>query len=321
MNGRLLSVRDLSVAIPTQDGLVRAVRGVSLELARGEVLGIVGESGSGKTMTGLALLGLQPRSARVTGGVALSGRQLLGASSATLRRLRGREVVMIFQDPLSALNPVATVGAQLAEAYRAHHRVPHRAAWHEAVAALDRVGIPQAAVRAGSYPHEFSGGMRQRVVIAMAIINEPALIIADEPTSALDVTVQADVLATLLELTARVGAAMLLISHDLAVVARTADRVQVMYAGRIVEQGATREVIAHPRHPYTAGLLGSISPDAGGRLTAIPGAPPSMINLPPGCPFAPRCPLADAVCAQEPGLLDTDRPAHPSACHHWERLT
>ena len=316
----LLSIRGLSVDIPVEGGRVSAVRGLSLQADRGEVLGIVGESGSGKTVACSAVLGLVPPGSRVAGSIRLDGREMVGASRADLRRLRGSAVGMIFQDPAAALNPVVRVGVQVAEAYRAHHRVPRRAAWDEAVAALDRVGIPQARLRADAFPHEFSGGMLQRVMIAMAIINEPALIVADEPTSALDVTVQAQVLATLLELTQRLGAAMLLISHDLGLVGQAADRMLVMYAGRAVEVAGAGEVIAHPRMPYTAGLLGSISPGDQDRLVPIPGAPPLMVEPPTGCPFAPRCPLASQVCRDEPGLLDTDRPGHPSACHHWRAV-
>ncbi len=322
MSNEILRVEDLSVSFPTEDGVVRAVRGLSYSLREREVLGIVGESGSGKSVSSLAVMGLLPGSARVGGSISLDDQELIGAPRRAMQRLRGARVAMIFQDPMTAMNPVHKVGDQLAEAYRAHHRVSKKAAWAKAVEALDVVGIPQAAQRAGAYPHEFSGGMRQRAMIAIAIINDPEVIFADEPTTALDVTVQAQILETLIGVKERVDAAVVLITHDLGVVANMADRVLVMYAGRAVETADVLDLYGHPRHPYTAGLLGSLPSLTGseGRLTPIRGTPPSLINLGAGCPFAPRCPLADALCAQEPPLLATDRPGHDSACHHWRRV-
>jgi len=316
----LLQVEDLSVRFPTEDGIVNAVRGVSYSLAEREVLGIVGESGSGKSVSSLAVMGLLPRSARISGRILLEGRDVLTMSAGQQRSLRGRRIAMIFQDPMTALNPVYTIGDQLAEAVRSHEAVPKKAALARAADMLDLVGIPQPKERLRAYPHEFSGGMRQRVMIAMAVINKPDIIIADEPTTALDVTVQAQILETLLEVKDAVNAAIILITHDLGVVAGTAHRVVVMYAGRPVEIGSTDQVFTSPRMPYTAGLLGSI-PDLEStvdRLHPIPGAPPSLINLPKGCPFSPRCPLVESRCADvEPDLVDTDQASHRAACHRW----
>ena len=322
MAKQILSVTDLSVDFPTEDGVVHAVRGISYSLAEREVLSIVGESGSGKSVSSMAILGLLPDSARIKGSIKLGDKELVGAPAKETRSLRGNRMAMIFQDPMTAMNPVYKVGDQLAEAYRAHHRVAKKVAWQEAVKALDTVGIPQAEQRANSYPHEFSGGMRQRAMIAMAIINDPEIIFADEPTTALDVTVQAQILETLIEVKDRVNAAVVLITHDLGVVANMAHRVLVMYAGRAVETAGVDDLFAHPRHPYTAGLLGSIPSLEGDsdRLTPIKGTPPSLINLPTGCPFSPRCPLADAACGVEPPLERTDRAGHNSACHHWRKV-
>lgn len=322
----VLRVENLSVEFPTDDGVVRAVRDVSYTLREREVLSIVGESGSGKSVSSMALLGLLPRSARVTGRVLYRGRDLLAMRRKELRSLRGRRISMVFQDPMTALNPVHTVGDQLAEAVLAHALVPPRQALERAREMLDLVGIPQAAQRLRSYPHEFSGGMRQRVMIAMAIINDPDVIIADEPTTALDVTVQAQILEKLLEVKDTVNAAILLITHDLGVVAGLAHRVLVMYAGRPVEIGDTDEVFYRTRMPYTAGLLGStpsMTSVRGERLRPIRGTPPSLIRLPPGCPFSPRCPLADATCrSAEPALVRVDGPdsGHLASCHHGDRL-
>ncbi|WP_017544750.1 ABC transporter ATP-binding protein [Nocardiopsis prasina] len=322
----VLRVENLSVEFPTDDGVVRAVRDVSYTLREREVLSIVGESGSGKSVSSMALLGLLPRSARVSGRVLYRGRDLLEMRQKELRSLRGRRISMVFQDPMTALNPVHTVGDQLAEAVRAHSLVPPRKALERAREMLDLVGIPQAAQRLRSYPHEFSGGMRQRVMIAMAIINDPDVIIADEPTTALDVTVQAQILEKLLEVKDTVNAAILLITHDLGVVAGLAHRVLVMYAGRPVEIGGTDDVFYRTRMPYTAGLLGStpsMTSERRERLRPILGTPPSLINLPRGCPFSPRCPLADATCrSAEPELVEVDGPdsGHLAACHHSDRL-
>ena len=318
----VLKVSDLSVKFPTEDGVVHAVRGISYSVREREVLSIVGESGSGKSVSSMAVLGLLPPTARIEGSIEFRGRQLVGAEPKVSRRLRGNAISMIFQDPMTAMNPVYKVGDQLAEAYRSHHRVSRKVAFAKAVEALDVVGIPQAEQRANSYPHEFSGGMRQRAMIAMAIINDPEVIFADEPTTALDVTVQAQILETLIEVKDRVNAAVILITHDLGVVANMADNVLVMYAGRAVERASVDDLYDHPRHPYTAGLLGSIPSLEGSqsRLTPIKGTPPSMINMPAGCPFRPRCPLADDVCGTEPALLPTERPEHPAACHHWQAV-
>jgi peptide/nickel transport system ATP-binding protein len=309
----------------TEDGVVRAVRDVSLRLDAGEVLGVVGESGCGKSVSAAAVMGLLPRNATVTGSIRFEGRELVGQPDAGLRGLRGNRIGMIFQDPMTSLNPVYTVGWQLAEAFHAHHPGASRKRGRaKAVQALEMVGIPQPDRRARQYPHEFSGGMRQRVMIAMAIINEPALIIADEPTTALDVTVQAQILETLREAARSTGAAIMLITHDLGVVAGMADRVQVMYGGTVVETAETVRLFGHPRMPYTVGLLGSVPnvEQVGRALTPIRGAPPSPLNLPPGCTFAPRCPLVEAQCRElEPSLEEVDEPGHKARCLRWGELT
>ncbi len=319
----LLEVENLTVRFPTDDGTVNAVRGVSYTLSEREVLGIVGESGSGKSVSSMAIMGLLPKSAQITGRILLEGKNILEMPAKEQRSLRGRRVAMIFQDPMTALNPVYSVGDQLAEAVRSHEAVSKKIALGRALEMLDLVGIPRPKERLGAYPHEFSGGMRQRVMIAMAVINSPDVIIADEPTTALDVTVQAQILEKLIEVKDAVNAAILLITHDLGVVAGMANRVLVMYAGRAVELGGTRQVFASPRMPYTAGLLGSIPAldTHGQRLRPIPGAPPSLINLPAGCPFSPRCPLREEDCeTNEPPLAGTDQHDHVAACHYWGRL-
>jgi oligopeptide/dipeptide ABC transporter ATP-binding protein len=320
----VLEVDNLTVDFPTEDGVVHAVRGVSYTLRRGEVLGIVGESGSGKSVTSLAVMGLLPRTAYTGGSVRLFGEEILGGSDAEMSRVRGSKIAMIFQDPMTSLNPVYSVGKQLAEAVRAHQDVTRAQAWDRAVELLTLVTIPQAKDRASQYPHEFSGGMRQRVVIAMAMANNPDVIIADEPTTALDVTVQAQVLRALEKAQDETGAAMVLITHDLGVVAGQADRVLVMYAGKPVELGPVDEIYADPRMPYTIGLLGSLprmDSDVAVRLTPIPGAPPSLLNLPPGCPFTPRCPRAEAICdEEEPDLVVTTAADHLAACHFARQL-
>jgi peptide/nickel transport system ATP-binding protein len=323
-SGPVLEVRDLTVAFPTDDGIVHAVRGVSFTLEPGDVLGIVGESGSGKSVTSLAIMGLLPKQARVRGEVSYRGRNLLRLSEKELTRVRGKQIAMIFQDPMTSLNPVYTVGWQLQEAILAHQDVPKEQAWQRAVELLDLVGIPNAKDRAGNYPHEFSGGMRQRAVIAMAMTNDPDVIIADEPTTALDVTIQAQVLDTLERVQENTSAAIILITHDLGVVAGMADQVLVMYAGKPVEIGPTDGIYYDPRMPYTLGLLGSLPRlDAKGAelLTPIRGAPPSLINLPPGCPFSPRCPMSRPHCdAEEPSLRPVAGPNHVTACHYAEEL-
>jgi peptide/nickel transport system ATP-binding protein len=331
----VLEVTDLRVEFRTDEGRVQAVRGVSYQLHRGEVLGIVGESGSGKSVTSLAVMGLLPGSARASGSVRFGGRvgdrsggplegtELLGASDSELSRVRGQGISMIFQDPMTSLNPVYTVGYQIAEAIRAHQDVSRDAARTQAVTLLEAVSIPNPTERVANYPHELSGGMRQRVVIAIAMANHPEVIIADEPTTSLDVTVQAQILEALRAAKVQTGAAMLLITHDLGVIAGQADRVLVMYAGRVVEAGTVEEIFYTPRMPYTLGLLGS-QPRLDvrmPRLHPISGVPPSAITMPPGCPFAPRCPLAAPVCeVEEPPLAATGTSGHLSACHFSDQL-
>ncbi|RKN36902.1 ABC transporter ATP-binding protein [Streptomyces hoynatensis] len=319
----ILVVEDLTVEFPTDDGLVKAVRGVDYTLHAREVLGIVGESGSGKSVSSMAVMGLLPKNARVRGSIRYRGRDLLKLRPKEQRALRGRNIAMIFQDPMTSLNPVRSVGDQLSEAVLAHHLVPRKQAMARAKEMLDLVGIPQAERRLRAYPHEFSGGMRQRVMIAMAIINDPDVIIADEPTTALDVTVQAQILEKLLEVKDAVNAAIVLITHDLGVIAGMAHRTLVMYAGKPVEVGETDQVFYTPRMPYTAGLLGSIPSLEGerdGRLRPIAGTPPSLINLPSGCPFSPRCPLATDVCREREPELAEKGDDHLAACHHSDRL-
>ncbi|MGH3687154.1 MAG: ABC transporter ATP-binding protein [Pseudonocardiaceae bacterium] len=317
----VLDVADLRVEFRTEEGRVPAVRGVSYQLHRGEVLGIVGESGSGKSVTSLAVMGLLPASAQVSGSVRFRETQLLGASDRALSQVRGQGISMIFQDPMTSLNPVYPVGYQVVEAIRAHQDVSRDAARTRAVELFETVRIPDPAQRVDSYPHELSGGMRQRVVIAIAMANRPEVIIADEPTTALDVTVQAQILAALHTAKVQTGAAMLLITHDLGVIAGQADRVLVMYAGRVVEAGTVEEIFYAPRMPYTLGLLGS-QPRLDvrvPRLHPISGAPPSVLDMPPGCPFALRCPLAAPVCAvEEPPLAGTS--GHLAACHFSDQL-
>ncbi|MEV5356881.1 ABC transporter ATP-binding protein [Streptomyces sp. NPDC093516] len=320
-----LDVRDLKVHFPTEDGLVRSVDGVSFTLEKGRTLGIVGESGSGKSVTSLALLGLHKGTrARVGGEIWLEGRELVGLPEAEMRALRGRTVSMIFQDPLSALHPFFTVGSQIAEAYRVHHKVSKKEARDRAVEMLKRVGIPQPERRAGDYPHQFSGGMRQRAMIAMSLVCDPALLIADEPTTALDVTVQAQILDLIGDLQEEFGSAVVIITHDLGVVSDVADDILVMYGGRRIEYGTTRDVLKNPQHPYTWGLLRSmphLTGDVGQRLDPIPGTPPSLIHLPGGCAFHPRCAykgwVPDGRCTVErPELrLLTGSEGHLAACH------
>ncbi|MEV4555078.1 ABC transporter ATP-binding protein [Nonomuraea wenchangensis] len=314
----VLEVTDLGVTF----GGVPAVRGLGYTVRPGEVLAVVGESGSGKSVAAAAVMGLLPPGARVTGSVRLHGRELIGAPARELDALRGRTISMVFQDPLSALTPVYRVGDQIAEAVRVHQRVSRENAQVKAVELLELVGIPRPAERALAFPHEFSGGMRQRVMIAMAIANDPDVIICDEPTTALDVTVQAQVLEVLKTAQRETGAAIIMITHDLGVVAGFADRVLVMYAGRPVEVGGVDDVYYRPRMPYTVGLLGSVPriDRHGGRLTPIEGSPPSPGALPPGCPFAPRCPLRVAACDEgEPPLYEVGE-GHRAACIRWEEV-
>jgi peptide/nickel transport system ATP-binding protein len=294
-----LSVRDLKVHFPTVDGIVKATDGLSFDLAKGRTLGIVGESGSGKSVSSSAILGLHRKtSAMVSGEILLDGTDLLKLSDEQMRRRRGKDVAMIFQDPLSAMHPYYTVGNQIAEAYRVHHSVSKKVARARAIEMLDRVGIPQPDRRVDDYPHQFSGGMRQRAMIAMGLINNPSLLIADEPTTALDVTVQAQILDLLQDLQKEFESAVIIITHDLGVIAEVADDVLVMYAGRAVEVGTCKEILTHPEMPYTWGLLSSVpdvSGDTNARLIPIPGNPPSLLTPPSGCAFHPRCPHRDKV--------------------------
>ncbi|ATL64973.1 ABC transporter ATP-binding protein [Nocardia terpenica] len=313
----LLEVSDLHVSFAGEEGRIDAVRGVNYTVADGEVLAIVGESGSGKSVSSLAVIGLLPEQARVRGSIRLRGKELLGMDDRRLSALRGSRISMVFQDPLSALTPVYRVGEQIAEALLAHRKMTGRQAADRAVELLDLVGIPDPEARARAFPHEFSGGMRQRVVIAMAIANDPELIICDEPTTALDVTVQRQILNLLRTARDLTGAGVVMITHDMGIAATLADRVAVMYAGRVVENASAAELFGSPRMPYTVGLLGSIPRmDGPARAPLIPivGAPPAMHALPPGCPFAPRCPIAIDDCrAAEPPLADI-APGHRAAC-------
>ena len=297
MTTPVLQIRDLKVTFTTPLGPLVAVRGIDLDVNAGEMLAVVGESGSGKSVSFLAAMGLLPKTATVEGSVLLDGQQLVGASPKLMRSVRGRLMSMIFQDPLSALNPVHRIGAQISEMLRAHQPMSERAARARAVELLEIVGIPQPGDRAMQYPHEFSGGMRQRVVIAMAIANSPKVLIADEPTTALDVTVQAQILEVIQKVQAQFGTAVVLITHDLGVVARVCERVNVMYAGRVVERAAINDIFDVPTHPYTRGLLASL-PQAGmERLVPIAGFPPNMLKPPTGCAFRTRCSHAMDACA------------------------
>jgi oligopeptide/dipeptide ABC transporter ATP-binding protein len=306
MSELVLSIRDLRVTFDTPLGPLEAVRGVDLDVHEGEMMGVVGESGSGKSVTFLAAMGLLPHRAKVTGSVMLNGQEMIGASNKVLRNMRGGSMSMIFQDPLSALNPVHRVGDQIVEMLQAHQsQLSDKDAAKRAIELLDIVGIPQAAERAHQYPHEFSGGMRQRVVIAIAIANNPKVLIADEPTTALDVTVQAQILEVIERVQKSFGTAVVLITHDLGVIARVADRVNVMYAGRNVEKGGVDSLFDHPSHPYTRGLLASLPHEGVDRLTPIIGFPPNMLIPPPGCGFAPRCSFASDECVKSLPSLRT----------------
>jgi len=314
----LLALQNLTVEFPSPQGSVAAVRDISLSLDAGQTLALVGESGSGKSVTSLAIMGLLPPQARLSGAVLFEGRDITSASPTDLQDLRGMRLSMIFQEPMTALNPVMRVGDQVAEAVLAHDsRISRAQARERAIDALGEVAIPSPERRWRDYPHQLSGGQRQRVMIAMAIVNRPALLIADEPTTALDVTVQAQILELLADLRRRLGLAMLFVSHDLAVVSRVSDRVAVMYAGRIVETGAVRDLFARPAHPYTRGLLGSIptlKTDRNEPLHAIEGAVPSPGALPPGCSFAPRCPLCIPACEAAMPELIMLTPGHEARC-------
>jgi peptide/nickel transport system ATP-binding protein len=311
MSDPVLSVDNLATHFFTRAGVVKAVDGVSFDLARGEIMGLVGESGSGKTVTGFSLLGLVDAPGRiVAGSIRLNGTELTALTQRDLRALRGREISMIFQDPIATLNPMLTIGQQMRLAIDAHERLSQKAAEARAVDLLRRVSIPSPEARMRAYPHEFSGGMRQRVAIAIALLHRPSVIVADEPTTALDVSIQAQILTQMRDLAAETGTAMIWISHDLAVVSSLASKLAVMYAGRIVEQGPTAALLRRPRHPYTAGLIASLPAMTrpGEPLAQIPGTTPSLLSLPPGCAFAPRCARASAACTREPDLtMDNGR--------------
>jgi len=307
MSESILQIRDLRVTFNTQMGELKAVRGIDVDVAPGEILGVVGESGSGKSVSFLAAMGLLPSSATITGSVKLDGQELIGSKRKAFRSVRGKSLAMVFQDPLSALNPVHRVGDQIVEMIQSHQDMNTHDAEKRAVELLEIVGIPQPGERARQYPHEFSGGMRQRVVIAMAIANNPKVLIADEPTTALDVTVQAQILEVIQKVQQTFGTAVVLITHDLGVIARVADSVNVMYAGRNVESGSVQSIFDHPSHPYTRGLLSSLPHEGVERLQPIAGFPPNMLAPPSGCGFAPRCQFAvDACNAELPSLQPFD---------------
>jgi len=318
-NGNLLSVKDLRTYFETEDGTVKAVDGISFDLKLGETLGIVGESGSGKSVANLSLMRLipNPPGRIVSGSVTFDGRDVLKLTAREVRKIRGRRIAMIFQDPMTSLNPFMRISKQLMEVTRLHLGHTKTQAREHAIKMLEHVGIPDARERVDSYPHEFSGGMRQRVMIAMAISCQPELLIADEPTTALDVTIQAQILELIKRLKAETGASVILITHDLGVVAGMTDHIIVMYAGKVFEQAATAELFDRPGNPYTRGLLRSVPDptDEQGKLYQIPGLPPDVAHLPPGCPFAPRCERAEDVCRREfPPFVELT-PDHHSLCH------
>ncbi|MGH8898344.1 MAG: ABC transporter ATP-binding protein [Egibacteraceae bacterium] len=322
--GHLLEVEDLHVEFRTRRGVVRAVNGISYTLDERETLAILGESGSGKSVSAQAVMGIidSPPGFVTQGAVRFQGRDLLRIQERERRAIRGQRIAMVFQDALTALNPVFPVGWQIGEMFRVHRGASRREARRKAVELMERVRIPSAAQRVSDYPHQFSGGMRQRVMIAMALALDPDVLIADEPTTALDVTVQAQVMELLAELQAETGMGLILITHDLGVVAGVADRVAVMYAGRIVETGPVRAIYHHPAHPYTQGLMASIPrlDQKGGRLDPINGSPPNLMHIPSGCPFHPRCPYARAVCAEDLPPLHEVEPGRRSACHFFSEV-
>jgi peptide/nickel transport system ATP-binding protein len=317
-----LSIRGLGVRFDTPHGRVDAVDGIDLDLQPGEVLGLVGESGSGKSMTLRSILRLVPSSARIGGSVLWQGRDLMSMPEPQLRAVRGREIAMIFQEPMTALNPVLPVRLQIDENLKAHTRLGTRERTRRAVELLDLVGIPAAASRLDNYPHQFSGGMRQRVMIAIALASEPKLLLADEPTTALDVTIQDQILKLILDLRERLGMGVILVTHDLGVIAQTCDRMAVMYAGRIVETGSVADVLAEPRHAYTLGLLGSVPQGGGERkpLRSIEGAPPALGDVPKGCAFHPRCSFATAICIETRPDLTALGAGRAVACFHQDEV-
>ena len=329
MTDPVLDVRDIVVEFHTRRGVLTALDRVSFTIGRGEVLGVVGESGAGKSVTGSAVIGLIDPPGRIAGGeVRLSGERIDDLAPEALRRIRGKRIGMIFQDPLTSLNPLFTVGEQLVETIRTHTGLSASAARERAVALLQEVGIPAAERRIDGYPHHFSGGMRQRVVIALALCADPELVIADEPTTALDVSVQAQIITVLKRMCRDHGTAVMLVTHDMGVIAETADRVAVMYAGRVIEVGPVADVVSRPLHPYAQGLMGAIPTlkDTADRLATIPGSMPRLSAIPPGCPFNPRCPKAFAPCtsvrpelkAPETGIAEPAAPGHMAACHLYD---
>ncbi|TQN43882.1 peptide/nickel transport system ATP-binding protein [Blastococcus colisei] len=321
--GPLLAVEDLRIRFQTEDGPVHAVNGVSFELARGEILALVGESGCGKSVTAMSIPGLLPATATVTGSIRLEGTDLLSLSPKQLREVRGKDVSFVFQEPMTSLNPAFTVGRQIREVLQRHEGLSKRAAHQRAIELLELVRIPAPRQRVDEYPHQLSGGMRQRVMIAIGVACGPKILVADEPTTALDVTIQAGVLDILRRLRSELGTSIILITHDLGVVADLADRVVVMYAGRPVEQAEVHELFAHPQHPYTNGLLSAIPHREKGpeevavrRLVEIPGLVPSLRSDPDECVFAPRCPRRTEICVEHRPPLEPTRPFHPTACYH-----
>ncbi|MBQ0823419.1 ABC transporter ATP-binding protein [Microvirga sp. HBU67558] len=318
MSDAVLRVKDLQTQFQTRAGVLKAVDGVSFEVGRGRILGLVGESGSGKSVTGYSILGLVEPPGRIAGGeVLLNGKDLTRLRGEAMRQVRGAQIAMVFQDPMMTLNPVLKIGTQMIAAVRAHDRVSRKAARARARDALAKVGIPSPEERLDSYPHQLSGGMRQRVAIAIALLHSPAVIIADEPTTALDVSIQGQILAEVRRLADQTGTAFVWVTHDLAVVSSLADDICVMYAGKVVESGPAAEVIASPRHPYTAGLLASVPAEhePGTKLPQVPGSTPSLANLPPGCAFAPRCAKAGPACTTTPPV-QTFEDGRTALCHY-----
>jgi peptide/nickel transport system ATP-binding protein len=313
----MLEIKHLSVQLQTQRGPAFAIRDVGFTLQRGDTVGLVGESGCGKSITAMALMGLLPESAKVTGSIRLDGQELVGQSDAVLRRLRGNRIGMIFQEPMTALNPVHTIGHQVAEPMRLHRGLGREQARSQTITLLERVGIPNAAARVDAYPHQFSGGQRQRITIAMALACEPDILIADEPTTALDVTIQGQILDLIHDLVQERSMALLLISHDLGVIAQNVDRMMVMYGGSVIESGSTSRVFGHMAHPYTRGLFGArprLGAPSGTRLTTIDGSVPELVDLPAGCAFSDRCAWAQAACVTTRPAPVALEPGHDASC-------